>query len=91
MNVNIPIGQAPDGTLAPMQNGSGIATVSYKQDKDQPKTAIIGFNGINQAVVTFNEYGQAVNYTLFNPAATLQDIQSVQNIIRHITSQPTVH
>lgn len=90
MSVNIPIGQAPNGSLIPMQNGPGIATVNYRQDPDQPKTAIIAFNGMNQAVVTFNEFGQAVNYTLFNPAATLQDIQSVQNIVHHISGQSTV-
>lgn len=91
MNVNIPIALQSNGTLVPTVNGPGIATVSYKQDFGQPKTAIIAFNGMNQAVVTFNEFDQATNYTMLNPAATMLDQQSVENIVRHIQSNPTIH
>lgn len=91
MNVNIPITQMANGSFAPATNGVGIATVSYKQDQGQPKTAIVAFNGMNQAVITFNEFNQATSYTMLNPGATMQDQESVENIARYISSQPTVH
>ena len=86
MNMNIPVAQAPDGTLFPCVDGNGTATVMYSQDETGARIAIISFMGVNQALVTFDESNnQAISYMLYNPAPDLATAKSVENIIRAIT------
>lgn len=86
MNFNIPIGQQPDGVYVPNIIGPGICTVSVTQEPNSPKTAILNFEGCNQAVVNYNEMGQALNYTVLMPNVKRSIIVSIENLIRHIAS-----
>ena len=85
--IQIPVNQGVDGSLYPSESGIGMAEVHYNLDPVEVKTAIIRFNGLNQAVVTFDALGvMPVSYTLLNIMATQVDVQSVENIIHHISN-----
>lgn len=87
MNLQISVAQQPDGSLVPNPFGEGVAIVNMTDDPTQPKTAIIMFAGLNQAVVNFDDTGrQVINYTLFNPAADIATQVTVENLIHHISS-----
>lgn len=84
MNFSIPIGQQPNGVYVPNNAGPGVCGISVTQEPNSTKTAIIHFAGCNQAVVNYNEMGQAINYTILMPSVPLSVIVSVENIIAHI-------
>lgn len=86
MKFNIPIGQLPDGAYIPNTLGPGICTVSVTQEPNSPKTAILNFEGCNQAVVNYNEMGQAINYTVLMPNVRQSIVASIENLIRHIAT-----
>jgi len=87
MQIQISVAQQLDGSLAPMPLGDGTAIVTMNDDPTQPKTAIIMFAGLNQAVVNFDETGtQVLNYTLLNPMADIITQQTVENLIPHISA-----
>lgn len=89
MIIPIPVAQMADGSLIPHPGGMGMANANIQQEPGHPKTAIIAFAGMNQAVVNFDETGlRIINYTILNPGATLQVQNTVENIIKHLT-QPT--
>lgn len=87
MQIQINVTQQLDGSLMPMPLGEGCAIVTLNDDPTQPRTAIITFSGLNQAVVNFDETGtQVLNYTLLNPMADVIIQQTVENLIPHISS-----
>lgn len=85
-NQNIPISLQPDGVLAPCPlGGQGMANVVFSRDPSGGVSAIIAFNGMNQAVATFDETGSnLVSYMMYDPN-NIQLQRSVENIIRHIS------
>lgn len=85
-SAQIPIMQNLDGSYSPHMQGMGMATVTYNYDISG-KTAIINFSGQNQAVVTFDEMGvTVVSYHVLNQLATAQDMTTIENIARYLTS-----
>lgn len=85
--VKLPVRVTQDvmGVLIPSLSGQGLAHITIQQSSDQPKTAIIEFCGLNQALVSFDSMGtRGLNYTVLNPMATAIDCQSIENIINHM-------
>lgn len=84
MQLPVKVTQDAVGTLVPSPIGQGMAYITINHN-DSPKTAIINFFGINQAVASFDDLGmKALNYALLNPGASMIDQQSVENIIEHM-------
>lgn len=85
-SAQISIMQNLDGSYSPHDQGMGMAFVTYNYDVSG-KTAIINFEGMNQAVVTFDAMGNTVvSYHMLNMNATAQDMATVENIARYLTS-----
>ena len=88
----LPAVMAPDGSLMISELGSERVTVTFSYNAANEKTAIIAFGGCNQAVITYDASGtQPVTYMLYNPAPTLPEEQSVQNIIGYFAASPMLH
>ena len=84
MQMPVRVNQDATGVLTPSFGGSGTAYITMQQG-DGPKTAIINFFGMNQAMVSFCSLGlKGINYTCLNPQVTSVDLQSIENIIRHM-------
>lgn len=85
MQMPVRVNQDATGVLTPSFGGQGTAYITMQQNSDGPKTAIVAFNGMNQALVQFDSLGmKGINYTLLSPMASSVDCQSVENIIRHM-------
>lgn len=87
--VRVPLVMKNDGSLAVPINGigEGSANVTYAVDQVGSKTALINFNGANQALCTFDTSGtKIVSTTYLDVAGSLQVQQTVQNIIRYLNA-----
>lgn len=91
-SAQIPIMQNLDGSYSPNNLGLGVAVVTYNYDISG-KTAIINFDGMNQAVLTFDATGTTVvSYHMLNLMASAQDMATVENIARYLANaQATLH
>jgi hypothetical protein len=86
MQLSVSVTQDDVGALVPSPMGHGVAYVTINHN-DSPKSAIISFAGINQAVATFDDFGtRALTYNLLNPGACMVIQRSVENIIEHMNN-----
>lgn len=87
--VHIPLVQCPDGSLGvPVSGvGQGSASVTYGVDQAGAKTALINFNGMNQALCAFDaDGGTVINVTYLDITGSIQVQKTVQNIIRYLNA-----
>lgn len=84
MQLPVRVTQDATGALVPSFGGQGTALITISNDNG-PKTAIINFAGMNQALVTFDSMGmKGITYTALNPMHNAVIAQSVENIIAHM-------
>lgn len=84
MKLPVRVTQDKTGVLIPSFAGQGVAYITIQQNSG-PKTAVVEFHGMNQALVNFDSMGmKGINYTALNPAYTSIDAQSIENIIGHM-------
>lgn len=84
--VKLPVRVTQDalGVLTPSFGGQGEAFVTIQHNGD-PKTALIQFAGMNQALVTFDALGmKGITYTALNPYHNAIIAQSIENIVAHM-------
>lgn len=71
--------------LTPSFGGQGMAFITIQQTDQGPKTAIVHFAGMNQALVTFDSLGiKGITYTALNPMHDAVIAQSIENIVAHM-------
>lgn len=86
MQLNVSVTQDDLGALIPHPRGEGTACITIRHN-DSPKSAIISFYGINQAVVSFDDLGtRALTYSMLNPLGCSVTQRSVENLIEHLNN-----
>jgi len=81
----INVTQQNDGSLIPHPQGEGVAIITTQITPDG-KTGMLGFAGVNQAVLYFDASGQMiVSYHAFVEV----NIRSIENIIHYLNN--TIH
>lgn len=79
------VNQRPDGVIYPDVNGIANATVNFQSDDANGVTGLLNFAGVNQAALIYDQVGVIViGYHLFNPAAGMDTIASVESIIQYL-------
>lgn len=84
--VKLPVRVTQDatGVLTPSFCGQGTAFITIQQNAG-PKTAVIHFAGMNQALVTFDDMGlKGITYTALNPMHNEVIARSIENIVAHM-------
>lgn len=84
MQMPVRVNQDATGVLTPSFGGQGTAYITIQQGEG-PKTAVISFFGMNQALVSFDSLGmKGINYTCLHGGVTAVDCKSIENIIHHM-------
>lgn len=88
MQFQVRVKQDVTGILIPSPTGPDVALVSIQNNEgSNPKTAIISFAGINQALATFDAMGtKCITYTALNPYHNAVIASSIENIIVHLNN-----
>ena len=73
------------GVLTPSFAGEGTAWITIRNNNVDPKTAVINFEGMDQALVSFDSLGmKGIQYTPLNPMHNSIIASSIENIVYHM-------